>query len=233
MGPHGSFDFDAVKRTFHYPTREHRTHATFMIASREMAKPLCLVVAGPNGAGKSTAAPFLLREGSSHVQPRAFVNADTIAAGLAGLEPERAALRAGRLMIERLNTLADRKESFAFETTLATRTFGPFFRRLEASGYEVGIVFLWLPSAEHAIARVRVRVLEGGHDIPEEAIRRRYRKGILNFVRHYAPLVDSWEVYDARSSPPKRIASGGANRRPLVVDAASWKALTLVADDGS
>lgn len=169
-----------------------------------VSRPICIVIAGPNGAGKSTAAPFLLREVLAVGE---FVNADTIAAGLAGYEPDRAAIQAGRLMLQRLSSLATSGDSFAFETTLATRSFVPLLRRLRAQGYAVGVLFFWLPSADHALARVRVRVAEGGHDVPEDVVRRRYASGLRNFVSLYSPLVDFWTLYDARESPPFAIAS--------------------------
>ena len=194
-----------------------------------VSRPLCVVIAGPNGAGKSTAAPFLLRDA---LEVKEFVNADTIAAGLAGYEPNRAAIQAGRLMLGRLDSLATSRESFAFETTLATRSFLPFLRRLQADGYTVGLLFFWLPSEDHALARVRVRVAEGGHDIPERVVRRRFGPGIRNFLRSYAPLVDFWALYDAGRNPPTPIASHDPGGPGVVAhEPALWESIRRPFDD--
>jgi len=132
--------------------------------------PSIVIVAGPNGAGKSTVAPALLH-GTLAVDE--FVNADVIASGLSAFDPESAAIAAGRVMLARLHELAEQRESFAFETTLASRTFAPWLRDLRASGYQIHLLFLWLPSAEFALDRVADRVRAGGHNVPAETVRRR------------------------------------------------------------
>jgi len=114
------------------------------------ARPSVVILAGPNGAGKSTAAPELLQE---ELAVSEFVNADVIARGLSAFDPDRAAMAAGRVMLARLNELARQRESFAFETTLASRSFAPWLRDLRASGYAVHLLFLWLSSPELAVAR--------------------------------------------------------------------------------
>jgi len=135
--------------------------------------PHVIVIAGPNGAGKSTTAPMLLK-GTLGVTE--FVNADVIAQGLSAFQPESAAFHAGRVMLERLHYLAKERVDFAFETTVASRSFAPWIAKLKQSGYTFHLVFLWLPSADFAVARVAERVRMGGHDVPEETIRRRYKK---------------------------------------------------------
>jgi predicted ABC-type ATPase len=140
--------------------------------------PNVVVLAGPNGAGKSTAAPLLLRR---TLRVNHFVNADTIARGLSAFQPERVALTAGRIMLDRLRQLAEDDDSFAFETTLASRSFAPWLRALVDRGYVFRLVFLWLPSDDLAVARVKSRVRLGGHNVPEETIRRRYHAGLQNF----------------------------------------------------
>jgi predicted ABC-type ATPase len=141
--------------------------------------PDVVMLAGPNGAGKSTAAPALLRD---ILSVNEFVNADVIAQGLSAFEPERAAPAAGRIMLARLRELARQRESFAFETTLASRSFAPWIAGLKSEGgYKFRLVFLWLPSPEAAVARVAERVRAGGHDVPEATIRRRYAAGLKNF----------------------------------------------------
>ncbi len=139
--------------------------------------PIVVVLAGPNGAGKTTASEALLRDELAVFQ---FVNADAIARGLSGFEPERAAFAAGRVMLSRLDELAAQRADFAFETTLASRAFAPWLARRILDGYEFHLCFVWLPSAEMAITRVAARVKAGGHDIPAESIRRRYARGIRN-----------------------------------------------------
>jgi len=140
--------------------------------------PSVVILAGPNGAGKSTVAPAVLH---GALAVKEFVDADVIARGLSAFDPESVAIAAGRVMLARLHELAARRENFAFETTLASRSFAPWLRGLGTSGYEIHILFLWLPSADFAVARVAERVRSGGHDVPVEIVRRRYRAGLRNF----------------------------------------------------
>jgi predicted ABC-type ATPase len=174
--------------------------------------PTCAIIAGPNGAGKSTVAPQLV-QGLLGISE--FVNADTIASGLAGGAPDAVALQAGRLMLTRLHTLAESGQSFAFETTLSSRSFAPFIKKLQGKGYVVRLLFLWLPTPEQAIARVRLRTLAGGHDVPEQTIRRRHASGLDLFHSLYSDIVDGWYVYDARVRPPpaRRQPRGGPGNR--------------------
>lgn len=158
-----------------------------------------IVIAGPNGAGKTTfAEEFLPREAGCPT----FVNADLIAAGLAPFEPERVAFRAGRLMLEEIFRHARRGVSFAFETTLSGRGYAGLIPDWRAEGYVVKLFFLRLASPELAIARVRQRVREGGHNIPEPVIRRRFSAGLRNFEKLYKPAVDEWALYDNSASKP-------------------------------
>lgn len=161
--------------------------------------PRILIIAGPNGAGKTTfAREFLPQEADCPI----FVNADLIAAGLAPFAPETEAIRAGRLMLAEIGRHFAARESFAFETTLAGRGYLRSIRRWQAAGYRVKLLFLSLQQPEEAIARVAERVRQGGHDVPEETIRRRFRAGIDNFHTLYAPLVDAWVLYDNTFSEP-------------------------------
>lgn len=137
-----------------------------------------VVIAGANGSGKSTAAPDLLRD---YLEISEFVNADVIAQGLSGFNVDTVALEAGRIMLQRLRHLATQQVNFAFETTLASRTYARWLTQLRDDGYRVHLSFLWLPSEEMAVARVASRVERGGHDIPEDVIRRRYHAGLKNF----------------------------------------------------
>lgn len=181
------------------------------------------VLAGPNGSGKSTAAPWLLPE---VLQTFEFVNADTIAAGLSAFDPQGAATAAGRIMLTRLKELAAKEVSFAFETTLASRTFVPWIRGLIERGYEFQLIFLWLPSPELAVARVAERVRRGGHDVPEETIRRRYDRGLNNFFRLYQPLADGWRFYDNSLQEGARLIAAGSKKSTDVLDnPAAWRSI--------
>lgn len=155
--------------------------------------PKVIVLAGPNGAGKSTSAAKLLR-GALNVDE--FVNADTIAQGLSAFAQERVAFQAGRIMLNRLNELASARASFGFETTLASRSYATWLRQLQVTGYEVHLLFLWLPTADMAVARVADRVRLGGHNVPEGTIRRRHAGGLANLRELYLPLANSWKVID-------------------------------------
>lgn len=183
------------------------------------AHPSVVILAGPNGAGKSTAAPELLQ---GELAVNEFVNADVIARGLSAFDPDRAAIAAGRVMLARLDELARQRESFAFETTLASRSFAPWLRDLRASRYDVHLFFLWLSSSDLAVQRVADRVRSGGHDVPADTIRRRYRAGIRNFFSLYQPVVTSWAVYNC-SGPRSKLVAEGLESAPLkVYDKEVW-----------
>jgi predicted ABC-type ATPase len=185
--------------------------------------PLVVLLAGPNGAGKSTSAAQLLR-GALAVEE--FVNADTIAQGLSAYRPETAAVAAGRVMLARLRFLAAARRDFAFETTLAGLGHGQWLRQLRASGYRSHLVFLALPSATLAIARVADRVRQGGHYVPDHVVRRRYEAGLRNLFASYISTVDGWQVYDNSDlTGPRLIASGAAGTHPVITDPGAWKRL--------
>lgn len=185
--------------------------------------PLAVVIAGPNGAGKSTLAPVIARDG---FQLRDFVNADEIARGLSGFDPAGAALQAGRVMLQRLEELASHRASFSFETTLATRSYATWLRALKTEGYQVELLFVWLPSPELAIQRVADRVRLGGHDIPVDVIRRRYELGLRNLFRLYLSIADRWTVVDNSVGGSLRVIAAGTGAGPQDVrDDALWSAL--------
>lgn len=164
-----------------------------------------LIIAGPNGAGKTTfASAFLPQE--AHC-PR-FINADLIAAGLSPFAPDAEAIRAGRLMLEEIGTAFARGESFAFETTLSGKGYLRRIAEWRDAGYCVELFFLALATADTAVARVAERVAHGGHDIPEEVIRRRFVTGRANFDRHYRHAVDAWVLYDNTGPVPVPIEWG-------------------------
>lgn len=188
-----------------------------------VTRPQAIILAGPNGAGKTTAARGLLHD---YLKLGEFVNADTIAAGLAAFAPERAAFAAGRIMLSRLHELAEQRANFAFETTMASRTFAPWLASLREDGYRVQVVFLWLRSSALAVQRVKRRVRQGGHDVPRETIERRYAVGLRNFFELYMPIADRWRVYDnSRSAMPRLIASGDDSQPIIVHDQTTWQVI--------
>ena len=162
-------------------------------------QPKIIIIAGPNGAGKTTfAREFLPREAGCPV----FVNADLIAAGLSPFAPERAAVQAGRLTLDAIAQHVARLESFAFETTLSGRAYARQIPQWQALGYRVELFFLGLPTADMAVQRVAERVRQGGHNIPEPTIRRRFEAGLRLLAEVYQPLVDQWVVYDNAGDEP-------------------------------
>jgi predicted ABC-type ATPase len=163
------------------------------------------------------------------LQVSEFVNADTIAGGLSAFRPDSVAIPAGRAMLERIRHLAKAQADFAFETTLASRTFAPWLARLKRSGYHVHVLFLWLESADLAVDRVAARVRLGGHDVPEGTVRRRYKRGLRNLFGLYMPLADSWQVFDnSRAGRPQLVASGHRGRTEQVANAPIWQRITEV-----
>lgn len=160
-------------------------------------RPLCLIFAGPNGAGKSTLALRMLREGKRF---RTFVNADVIAQGLDGQGTEAVAVQAGRIMLDRLDELVEERRDFAFETTLSGLGWRRNIRQWRGEGaYRISLVFIHIESPQQAIERVRQRVEEGGHFVPDAAVTRRYNKAHRNFFRVYAGMVDDWTLVDNRA----------------------------------
>ena len=164
-----------------------------------MTQPRIIIVAGPNGAGKTTfAREFLPHEAGCPT----FLNADLIAAGLSPFDPGRAALQAGRLMLQTIAQHLRRLESFAFETTLSGQGYARQIPQWRRKGYRVDIIFLSLPSADLAVQRVASRVRQGGHDIPEAIIRRRFAAGTRMFHTVYQASVDQWILYDNAGDQP-------------------------------
>jgi predicted ABC-type ATPase len=164
-----------------------------------------IIIAGPNGAGKTTfALEYLPKEASCPV----FVNADLIAEGISPFYPEIASFHAGRLMIEEIKRHAAGSESFAFETTLSGRTYAQMIPEWHKVGYRIKLVYLRLPDVQTAIERVKNRVRQGGHNVPEQIIRRRYEKGWYNFQHLYKRLVDAWVLFDNSSPRPKLLEKG-------------------------
>jgi predicted ABC-type ATPase len=185
--------------------------------------PKVVVIAGPNGAGKSTAAPAVLRNA---LLVNEFVNADTIAAGLSAFSPETVSVTAGRVMLERIRKLAGDRCDFAFETTLASRTFAPWLRKLQNNSYRFHLIYLSLPTVELAVARVAERVRRGGHAIAEDIVRRRYERSLINFFGIYGGFADSWLMVDNSVRPrPRLVARRAIGRCVSVLNAGECSAV--------
>lgn len=155
--------------------------------------PQCIIIAGPNGAGKTTfAKQFLAQE----VNVIHFVNADLIAAGLSPLRPELAQIAAGRLFLNEVKRLAQEKIDFSFETTMSGSTYLRFLKKWKAEGYFIRMIYLRIISPELSLDRIATRVTQGGHDIPSEAVYRRFDRSWNNFVSFYRPIADDWRIYE-------------------------------------
>lgn len=173
------------------------------------------VLAGPNGAGKTTVARVLLPK---TLGIRQFVNADSIAAGLSPFAPETTAIQAGKLMLQRIRGLLDNREDFGFESTLAGRGFAALIEEAKCSGYRVNVIYIWLSSPDLAVARVADRVRQGGHNVPEATIRRRYVRSLVNFFDLYRPLADLWIVCDNSGANAKIMARGVVEAGEFILD---------------
>lgn len=167
--------------------------------------PNLFVIAGPNGAGKTTFARVFL---PTFADCPKFVNADLIASGLAPFEPQTAAIEAGKLMLRQIQDFAQRHISFGFETTLSGKAYVRLIKDLQSQGYAVHLIYLWLPSVELAIQRVKDRIRQGGHSVPEIDIRRRFKRGLENLMNTYRFIVDDWQVYDNQTDEPRMVAFG-------------------------
>jgi predicted ABC-type ATPase len=176
------------------------------------------ILAGPNGAGKTTASQSLLPE---LLDCQEFVNADEIAKALSPYKPESVALEAGRIMLSRINHLMAAGETFAFETTLATKSYKNLLLRAKGKGYETYLIFIYLNSPSLALKRVQTRVIEGGHNIPEETIFRRYSNGLKNFFHIYMDNVDEWIFVDNSNNDAKIIAEGNSFENNIL-DLNTW-----------
>jgi predicted ABC-type ATPase len=170
------------------------------------------IIAGCNGAGKTTASYTILPD---ILECDEFVNADEIAKGLSPFRPEKAGIQAGRLMLERIKTLLKSDQDFAFETTLATKSYKNFVIDAQQRGYSVTLLFFWLSSPNLAVKRVETRVKEGGHNIPEVVIRRRYENGLKNFFAIFKEMVDDWMFIDNSGEPYQIIAQGADNHEEI------------------
>jgi len=179
------------------------------------------IISGCNGAVKTTASYTILPE---IVDCKEFVNADEIAKGISPFQPEKAGIEAGRLMLKRIKRLLESGENFAFETTLSTRSYVQFVDRAKELDYQVTCLFFWLTSEELAISRVETRVKEGGHHIPEDVIRRRYKSGLKNIFNLFLEKVDNW-LFVNNSGETYEIIAEGALNEETVNNIDQWKEL--------
>jgi predicted ABC-type ATPase len=182
--------------------------------------PNLYIIAGCNGAGKTTASYTILPE---ILNCKEFVNADSIAAGLSPFNPDNVALEAGRIMLQRINQLMNEKIDFAFETTLATRSYVQLVKRAQDIGYKVTLLFFWLYSPEIAIERVAKRVSKGGHHIPDNIVDRRYRRGIFNLINLYISICDKWMVVNNMDVYSEFVAAGKSGVDNVVYNADIWR----------
>lgn len=173
------------------------------------------IISGCNGAGKTTASFTILPE---ILECKEFVNADEIAKGLSPFQPETVAFEAGRIMLHRINELLDSDKNFSFETTLATKSYKHKIIEAKQKGYNIILLFFWLENYELAIERVKTRVLEGGHNIPEDVIKRRYINGIKNLFDIYLEIVDQALVFDNSEGNHKLIAEKSLSENIVIFE---------------
>ncbi|MHA4806958.1 zeta toxin family protein [Flavitalea flava] len=189
--------------------------------------PDLYIIAGCNGAGKTTASYTILPE---MLNCREFVNADSIAAGLSPFNVDSVAFEAGRIMLNRIHELLDDKADFAFETTLATRSYVSLIKKAQEKGYNVILLFFWLNSPAFAKERVAKRVRKGGHHIPDDIIERRYYRGIYNLINLYIPVCNSWLVVDNMDLVPEIIAKSGEGVGKTIINDDIWLSLLKLSE---
>ncbi len=177
------------------------------------------IIAGCNGSGKTTASFTVLPE---MLNCREFVNADSIAAGLSPLQPASVTIEAGRIMLQRIKQLLSADVDFAFETTLATRSYVPLIKEAHEKGYRVNLLYFWLASPQFAKQRVQARVKQGGHNIDEDVIERRYYRGIKNLLELYMPVVDEWTVINNMGPFAVTICKGLEKNDKTILNSELW-----------
>lgn len=190
--------------------------------------PNLYIIAGCNGAGKTTASYTILPE---ILNCKEFVNADNIAAGISPFNPEGVAFEAGRIMLSRIQELLNEGADFAFETTLATRSYVPMVKKAQEVGFEVTLLYFWLNSPLMAIKRVANRVSNGGHDIPKDVIQRRYYRGIKNLLKLYIPICNNWLVIDNMDLASEIIAQGSSKLGEEIKNSDIWQTIITQSND--
>ena len=184
-------------------------------------RPNVYIIAGSNGAGKTTFATSYL---PIYAKCKQFVNADLIAKGLSPFAPELAAMKAGRVVLEQIQTLVERKVDFGFESTLSGTAYIALLKKLKKQGYVIHLFYLWIPSVSLAIGRIKERVAQGGHFVPTKDVRRRYTKSRDNFMNHYRYLADFWYIFDNSVTPPVLIAHS-ENGKEMIVERTLYEKL--------
>jgi len=188
--------------------------------------PKLYIISGCNGSGKTTASYTLLPE---ILECTEFVNSDEFAKSLSPFCPEDAYIQASRFMLMKTRTLFSKREDFAIETTLATRSLLKMINQAQAAGYYVTVLYFWLNSPDMAIERVRARVEAGGHKIPEDTIRRRYNVGLKYFFKDYGPLCDRWILCD-NSNPPFKVVAESTRNNLIIKDNELYATIRAMAD---
>lgn len=190
--------------------------------------PRLYIISGCNGAGKTTASYSLLPE---MLDCSEFVNSDEFAKSLSPFKPENASIQASRYMLMKIRYLLNKQRDFAVETTLATRTLLKTVKMAQKAGYTVTLLYFWLNSPELAIERVKARVATGGHNIPEETIRRRYQVGIDYFFHYYAPICERWILADNSQIPFRVIAEGSRSDVVNIKDEETYAKILKIAEE--
>lgn len=185
-------------------------------------QPTLYIISGCNGAGKTTASFTILPE---ILNCKEFINADEIARGLSPFQPEKVAIEAGRLMLHRIKELLSQHETFAFETTLASKSYKMTILDAQERGYKVILLFFWLKNVNLAIERVKIRVSEGGHHVEEDVIKRRYINGINNLFNIYLPIIDSAMIFDNSEGKHKIIAKKVFNEDVVIIHKSKYSNL--------
>ena len=180
---------------------------------RRRAYPNCYIIAGSNGAGKTTFATEFLPH---YANCPNFINADLIARGLSPFDPDAGMLRAGRTVLERIAEFTEARTDFAFETTLSGRSYVPLLRGVKKAGFRLHLFYLWIPSPDLALLRIRDRVASGGHNVPERDVRRRFGRTLGNLFTLYRPLLDTLRFFDNASDEPRLIFRDAAGRTEVL-----------------
>lgn len=190
-------------------------------------EPTCYVIAGPNGAGKTT---FALRYLPEMTGCKNFINADLIADGLSPLDPSKVQLEAGKILLREIWQQVVNRNDFAFETTLSGRMYARLLKELSSNHWKIVLFYLWIPGAEFSRLRVEQRVAAGGHDIPKDAILRRYKRTVSNFLNVFAPLCDEVFCYDNSTLKPLLVFEE-QGRRLTVYDQSRYDMILRSAND--
>jgi len=182
--------------------------------------PTLYIIAGCNGAGKTTASYTILPE---MLNCKEFVNADSIALGISPFQPDKAAFEAGRVMLQRIDQLINDKVNFAFETTLSTKSYKETIKKARQKGYKIMLLYFWIDSPKLAIDRIKKRVEKGGHHIPDNIVKRRYKRGLENLFSIFIPLCDYWLIIDNRQLQPFNVADGNYKVEKSIYNAEIWQ----------